>query len=552
MKKTYLFFSLALLLSSCSLTSPSSFLSDSVSSSEDSSSASQETSVTESTEVSVSEAVSDSVSNSSPEEISVSDSTEKELPDYFTIFSFNDLHGSYSPYNASGNTEVGIARLKYAIENDSDYDPETSIIVSGGDSYQGSYEGYYDKNLGPDLLSSMGVKAMALGNHEFDWGIDTLTQMIERSKDYFPVLACNIIENSTRKPVGFVEPSTIITTDSGVKIGIVGAIGSSETSSIKTSIIEKYYFSAEASYVENELDKMKDCDFTFFLVHDSINDSGGYIKKIIDSVQDDGYNFSGIIGAHSHAFEAQEYSGIPFVQASSNSRAYGKMKFNTKTKEVVNYQYVGMTSADYYVDNSYLDQDIINMIESNDAVQTKDIGLGVSIDAEFNRYNELYSFIPKSFLYEAEKEGWKGTNPMIAIQNQGGIRDSVAQGELTRAKLFKATPFDNKVRIVQNIKGSVISSIIGSNLSGRTNLTSNYCYATSDDKTVNSSAMYDIVAIDYCYESTYFTRKNIDRDDWVSLKKNGSSDWVVPDILIDYVLTSGKSVLNAADYSTYA
>ena len=81
---------------------------------------------------------SDKPSSSKPEESASSKDTSLNKPKTVTVFSINDIHGSLEPYVDPdyGNKELGIARLAYAIKNDEDYDPNTSIILSSGDAWQ--------------------------------------------------------------------------------------------------------------------------------------------------------------------------------------------------------------------------------------------------------------------------------------------------------------------------------------------------------------------------------------------------------------------------------
>ena len=71
-------------------------------------------------------------------------------PELITVFSINDLHGSLKENPDEG--ELGLAKLEYAIKNDVDYNPETSIIISCGDSWQGGYLSYKERTITDELL----------------------------------------------------------------------------------------------------------------------------------------------------------------------------------------------------------------------------------------------------------------------------------------------------------------------------------------------------------------------------------------------------------------
>lgn len=70
------------------------------------------------------------------------------------------------------------------------------------------------------MMNTMGTQVMAIGNHEFDWGIDTLNTIEKEAK--FDVLSCNIYDKTTGNRVTYAKPYSIITNGQGIKIGFIG------------------------------------------------------------------------------------------------------------------------------------------------------------------------------------------------------------------------------------------------------------------------------------------------------------------------------------------
>ena len=66
----------------------------------------------------------------------------------------------------------------------------------------------------------MKYDAMAIGNHEFDYGADNFT--IQMNRVPFPVLGANIFFKGTDHP--YSRPYTIIEKD-GIRLGVIGIIG---------------------------------------------------------------------------------------------------------------------------------------------------------------------------------------------------------------------------------------------------------------------------------------------------------------------------------------
>lgn len=119
-----------------------------------------------------------------------------------TIAHINDTHSNFDPVQSSfkaDNTHVfnefgGYPRLQTMAEqykNEAILNNDSFLFLHGGDAWQGS--AYFKLNEGAmnaDLLSKMGLDAMALGNHEFDLNNAKLNEFIGSVN--FPILAANI------------------------------------------------------------------------------------------------------------------------------------------------------------------------------------------------------------------------------------------------------------------------------------------------------------------------------------------------------------------------
>ncbi|WP_299018508.1 bifunctional metallophosphatase/5'-nucleotidase [uncultured Photobacterium sp.] len=119
-----------------------------------------------------------------------------------TVAHINDTHSNFDPVKSSFKADEtlvynefgGFPRLqtmadeyKQAAQTEND----SFLFLHGGDAWQGS--AYFKLNEGAmnaELLSQMGLDAMALGNHEFDLNNTKLNQFI--SDINFPVVAANV------------------------------------------------------------------------------------------------------------------------------------------------------------------------------------------------------------------------------------------------------------------------------------------------------------------------------------------------------------------------
>ena len=141
-----------------------------------------------------------------------------------TILSTTDLHTNLVGYDyyASKPAEWGLAKVATLVRQERALDPN-ALLLDSGDTIQGTPLGYYYAAIDAQsphpmaaAMNALGYDVAALGNHEFNYGLDTLNRWISQCK--FPVLSANI-----RKADGS-EAFTpyVIKTVNGVQIGILG------------------------------------------------------------------------------------------------------------------------------------------------------------------------------------------------------------------------------------------------------------------------------------------------------------------------------------------
>ena len=144
------------------------------------------------------------------------------------ILATSDLHGNIIGYSYEDNKESsnnGMARVYTYVQEERKEHPNL-LLIDGGDTIQGTImtDDLYNKN--PELkhpvmeaMNYMGYDVMTLGNHEFNWGIQTMKAIMKQAK--FPVLAANVKDRKGNYVTGLGH--TIIKRD-GVKIAIIGVV----------------------------------------------------------------------------------------------------------------------------------------------------------------------------------------------------------------------------------------------------------------------------------------------------------------------------------------
>src|SRR5262245_35601410 len=118
----------------------------------------------------------------------------------------NDMHGQVLPRAGVG----GLAEVATVIRRE-----HPDLLLDGGDMFTGTMisDEFFGKPV-IEILNHLHYNAVALGNHEFDYGIEELQR---RSKEAaFPILSANVDTGSTE-----IKPYTILTAR-GVRVGVIG------------------------------------------------------------------------------------------------------------------------------------------------------------------------------------------------------------------------------------------------------------------------------------------------------------------------------------------
>lgn len=123
---------------------------------------------------------------------------------YVDFYNINDLHGKLD----DGDGHIGVDELTTYLKNARNSD-DNALFVSTGDMWQGQAESNMTKGIiMTDWMNELDFTAMAIGNHEYDWG----GEYIQNNADFaeFPLLAINIYDRATNKLASYCEPSVMV------------------------------------------------------------------------------------------------------------------------------------------------------------------------------------------------------------------------------------------------------------------------------------------------------------------------------------------------------
>ena len=439
-----------------------------------------------SSSLSSSNKVSSSSNNSSSSNKVSSSSTSSNEEKVIDIYAINDFHGRV----LEDKTDYipGISKLSSYLKEQKSKNEDGYIFINSGDYWQDTYDSAMNKGaLLTECLDVMECEVLALGNHEFDWGVDVIRDN-KQLVSYTKFLGANIYNYPNTSVKSDLADNYKIVERDGLKIGIIGGIGEGQITSITSIVWENLTFSNPSTVVKklsDELRTQKDCDIVVLSIH--ADQDNAYQSEITKVSSTSGKRYvDAVFCAHTHQEEISTVNGVPFIQGGEHGKYVSHVQFTYKNGSLT----TTYTQNDGYGKmNSYNEDPEINKI------------IDKYLTSEHNsKKNEVIGTITASGGYIAPKYAGRiqakatydylkdlGYDVDIVINNGG--RDSVTSGQMTREKIFNMSPFTNYTYVVENITGSDIYNEV-------VKYTNPY-YWSNPSVSLNEDEYYTVACIDY-------------------------------------------------------
>ena len=156
----------------------------------------------------------------------------------------------------------GIAEMTTLIEELRRTEPNVFLFDSG-DIFTGALAKLTKGEVAFELMITMVYDAMAIGNHEFEYGQEVFAWAKNRAP--FPVLGANLFYKGTGHPYA---QSHAVVERQGVRIGVIGVMGQDAVTAINPSSIRSLDVQNPAEMVRRSVDVLHDqVDLIVVLAH---------------------------------------------------------------------------------------------------------------------------------------------------------------------------------------------------------------------------------------------------------------------------------------------
>ena len=379
-----------------------------------------------------------------------------------TVLHTNDTHSHIDDGNVAFSA---IAAEKKRIEASG----ESVILVDAGDYVQGTALGGFDSGASViGIMNAAGYDMATLGNHEFDYGMETMFRNVRAAK--FRTACCNFVRrDSPDGPAERVFPAYAVVTSGAVKVAFVGVTTPSTLVSAKPST----FLDSSGSWRKYDFIAGKNGEELCATVQKAVDEAAALADYVIVvghmGVSPDcaGYRSVDVI--------ARTTNYVVFIDGHSHSEFTGTRVRNAVGKEVVLTQsgsYLGVlgtlvledgqcVSAGTLYARGAKDPEVERLERRlSDAVE-RSLGVQIAVAP-----NALCAYEPGGGERLARREGcsagdfsadaawWYANEKAVlscdfALMNGGNVRADVPAGRVTLKDLRTVQPFGGSIGVVE-------------------------------------------------------------------------------------------------------
>ncbi|RST84816.1 multifunctional 2',3'-cyclic-nucleotide 2'-phosphodiesterase/5'-nucleotidase/3'-nucleotidase [Aquibium carbonis] len=408
-------------------------------------------------------------------------STAASFADYtLNILHINDLHSRIEAINkydstcsekeaAEAQCFGGIARVKTKIDERRDAlkaAGENVIVLDAGDQFQGSlfYTTYKGKD-SVEFMNAIGFDAMAVGNHEFDDGPPMLAAFLDEAT--FPVISGNTVVADAETDLAGKIKENVVLDLGGERVGILSVIATD--TDVTASPGPNVTFQDEIEYLKGAVARLEADGINKIVLLSHV----GFPRDQEIAAAVDGIDV--IVGGHSHTLLSNTVEGaqayptmvsnpsgqdVPIVQAYAYSKYVGELKVVFDDAGVV----TSATGDTILLDSSVtpdatLEARVKELAAPIEEVKQRPVSTttaAIDGNRDICRTQEcsMGNLVADAMLDRTRNQG-----VTIAIQNGGGLRASIDEGEITMGEVLTVLPFQNSIATFQMTGADLKASI---------------------------------------------------------------------------------------------
>ncbi|HUK64485.1 MAG TPA: 5'-nucleotidase C-terminal domain-containing protein, partial [Dongiaceae bacterium] len=329
--------------------------------------------------------------------------------------------------------------------------PEGTVLVDGGDWYQGTMI----SNLAfgrpvVEQMNALGEVAAAIGNHEFDWSVDTLERRVHEFKG--AALGANMIQRKNGKRPSWVRADTTVTRR-GVRVGILGLCYPLTPTVTLPANVAMLRFDDDSATAVPIVKRLRHAGATVVVGVGHIPGNSDSLRRPTGDIARLARGVPGVdvwYGGHSHNQIVGEVNGVPTMISGAHGEVIGVCDLVTDPvrHRVIEHRFrLETVYADELPPDSAMAANVERWNRDIGPLAAEVVGASaapVTRSGGENLIGELVSDAMRA-----------GPGIDIAMTNSGGLRADLPAGPITRGGIYEVMPFENTV-VTMKLSGAEV------------------------------------------------------------------------------------------------
>lgn len=385
-----------------------------------------------------------------PADPSVSADEPEERKDDIVILFTNDVH-------CAAEDNIGYAGLAAYKKEIAEKTPFVTL-VDCGDAIQGAYIGTVsDGEIPVRLMNEVGYDFAILGNHEFDYGMDRLSELIGLANAEY--LCCNVTYSGSGKtPLTQTRPYAVVTYGT-TKVGFVGV---STPDSLFTSTPIRFQENGKTVYsfcgetdellfstVQKTVDacRAEGADYVILLAHFGLDEEASVSSRDLARATS---GVDAVLDGHSHTeiptevVQNRNGEDVLIAQTGTKLKNIGQLVISP-----TGFLSVGFLSG--YEKKDPGTEEVIRSCNADMEEQMKTVVATLDHDMLISDEDGIRMVRSREIpIGDLVSDAYRfATGADIAFINGGGVRADLRAGEITYSDLINVNPFGNHICSVE-------------------------------------------------------------------------------------------------------
>lgn len=359
-----------------------------------------------------------------------------------TILYTTDLHGHLLgvPTKKEPRGTGGLLRCATLIEQVRVHEKNV-LLLDAGDTFQGSAESWLTG--GRCVLRAMELlhyDAWCLGNHDFDWGTPTLTNLIARTE-------LNVLTGNITPPLPNVRPY-LIKDMRGIRVAIIGLTNPFIPKWTQAQLLGDHQFPQPIDTLSRLLPviRAEQPDVLLLLIHEGYRPAGDDGANEIHAIAKRFPEIDVILGGHLHeTLTAPAGLGLLYLEAGCHGGAVGRVDLQVDTdKHKVLHRSATMLIASNAIPEApelrrHLARDLARA-EKHLAEPVGSAALAISSSGPVRGQSPLQQLLCAAIAEKAQ----------AAMVLHGTLSEAgLAAGPLSMRDIWRIVPYENRIGVAQ-------------------------------------------------------------------------------------------------------